>query len=118
VIDVIADGLAITGLAVLLWARVTLGSNWSGSVVFKENHELVTRGPYAFVRHPIYTGLLTMVLGDVIFSGVVGGIVWFVILFMLLWLKSRAEESLMTRHFPAEYPAYRGRVKALVPFVF
>jgi protein-S-isoprenylcysteine O-methyltransferase Ste14 len=67
---------------------------------------------------PIYTGLLAMSLGGVIFYGVAGGIAWFVIFFVLLWFKSRAEERLMTRHFPAEYPAYRGRVKALVPFVF
>ena len=117
-IDVAAIALAITGLVLMLWARVTLGSNWSGMVVFKENHELVTGGPYAIVRHPIYTGLLTMLLGNVLFFGVAGGRVWLVIAFVVFWLKSRDEERLMTRHFPDEYAAYRARVKALVPFVF
>ena len=52
--------LCIAGLAFCIWARFTLGRNWSGVVTFKGGHELITRGPYALVRHPIYTGLLTM----------------------------------------------------------
>src|SRR5262249_9575180 len=55
-----AGVLCVIGLAFALWARVTLGRNWSGVVTFKEGHELVERGPYRFVRHPIYTGILIM----------------------------------------------------------
>lgn len=116
-LDVVADALAIAGLIVMLWARVTIGSNWSGSVVLKENHELITRGPYAYVRHPIYTGLLMMVLGTVLYFGQVAGLLWLAIGCVAFFVKVRSEEQLMTRTFPDQYPEYRKRVKAIVPFV-
>ena len=50
--------MVVAGLAFAVWARVHLGRNWSGTVTVKENHELIRSGPYAIVRHPIYTGLL------------------------------------------------------------
>src|ERR1700719_2453850 len=56
----IAAILCMSGLAFCLWARATLGRNWSGTITLKEGHELIERGPYRFVRHPIYTGLLAM----------------------------------------------------------
>jgi protein-S-isoprenylcysteine O-methyltransferase Ste14 len=66
-----ADAIALAGLAVMLWARVVLGRNWSADVVLKEGHELVTRGPYRWVRHPIYSGLLLLALG---LGGVAGAV--------------------------------------------
>src|SRR5579872_5319815 len=57
------------GLLVALWARWTLGGNWSSAVTFKQGHELIRNGPYRFVRHPIYTGLLIMALGTVLDFG-------------------------------------------------
>src|SRR3982074_1142929 len=54
--------LCIAGLVFCVWARATLGRNWSGTITLKEGHELIERGPYRLVRHPIYTGLLTMFL--------------------------------------------------------
>src|SRR5262245_36692942 len=65
----IASIVSIVGLAVCLWARWTLAGNWSANVTFKEGHELIQRGPYRFVRHPIYTGFLTMLLADAIAYG-------------------------------------------------
>src|SRR5262245_28993389 len=58
--------LTAAGLVVAVWARLVLGRNWSGTITFKENHELIMRGPYAHVRHPIYSGLLLMLLGAAI----------------------------------------------------
>src|ERR1700683_3626587 len=55
--------LTVLGLSLALWARIVLGKNWSGTVTFKEHHELIVRGPYAYVRHPIYTAMLLMFLG-------------------------------------------------------
>jgi len=117
-LDVICDAMVLAGLIVVLWARAVLGSNWSGSVVFRENHELIERGPYGYVRHPIYSGVFLMILGTAILAGRVGGFVAFVVIFVGLWIKSRQEERLLTRHFPEAYENYRGRVKGLVPFVF
>jgi protein-S-isoprenylcysteine O-methyltransferase Ste14 len=85
-------------------------------VTFKEGHELIETGPYRVVRHPIYSGLLLMVLGTAILAGRLGGLVAFPIYLLSIWIKLRWEEALMTKHFP-EYLEYKARTKALVPFL-
>jgi protein-S-isoprenylcysteine O-methyltransferase Ste14 len=113
-------GAAVTaaGLLVALWARAVLGRNWSGAIVLKQHHELIDRGPYAFVRHPIYTGVLLMVLGVVMVAGTRGGVMLFGTMVAALIVKARREERLLTKHFPEVYPLYRARVPArLIPFV-
>ncbi len=109
--------LCAGGLIFALWARRTLGANWSGIVTLKQDHELVTRGPYRYVRHPIYTGMLAMFLGTALASGRLGGLLGFAFGFAAIWVKLRQEEALMLRHFCDQYRAYRARVKALIPFV-
>jgi protein-S-isoprenylcysteine O-methyltransferase Ste14 len=105
------------GLLVAIWARRTLAGNWSNDVTFRQGHELIQTGPYRFARHPIYTGLLLMCLGLAAAGGRLHSWLGFVIMCAGFWIKLTQEESLMLRHFPAEYPSYRKRVKALVPFV-
>jgi len=109
--------LCIAGLAFCIWARFTLGRNWSGLVRLKAGHELITSGPYALVRHPIYTGLLLMFVGTIIVVGHVAGIVALPLVFVSLWIKLRYEEKVMLEKFPDEYAAYQRRVKRLIPFV-
>jgi protein-S-isoprenylcysteine O-methyltransferase Ste14 len=115
-----ALGLALTfaGAAFTLWARFTLGSNWSGAVTVKADHELMTRGPYAIVRHPIYSGLLLTMLGTAVVVGKYRGLVCVGLLFTAWKTKSLTEERLMTEQFGEQYLAYKRRVKSLVPFVF
>jgi protein-S-isoprenylcysteine O-methyltransferase Ste14 len=115
---VIADAITAAGLAVALWARVVLGGNWSPSPVLKVGHELIERGPYAYVRHPIYSGVLLMFLGTVVLFGRAGGFAAWVAVFLGLWFKALQEERLLLAHFPAAYAEYKERVKALIPFVF
>jgi protein-S-isoprenylcysteine O-methyltransferase Ste14 len=105
------------GLAFTLWARRTLARNWSSSVTFKENHELIQGGPYAYVRHPIYTGLLLMLFGTALVMNHKGALVGVAMIFGGFWWKLRQEEALMTEHFPGTYTAYQRRVKALIPGV-
>src|SRR5262245_17663152 len=109
--------IVLIGLAITLWARYALGSNWSGAVTFKQDHELIVSGPYRYVRHPIYTGILLMAMGTAVLSARVSSFAFCVILLVGLWFKLRAEERLMTEHFPEAYPRYRQRVRALMPFV-
>jgi len=109
--------LCVAGLAFCIWARFTLGRNWSGVVTLKRGHELITSGPYALVRHPIYTGLLTMFVATVIVLGHVAGIIALPFVFMSLWIKLRYEEKLMLKQFPNEYTAYQRRVKRIIPFI-
>lgn len=112
-------GAAITlaGLLFAVWARVYLGRNWSRSVTVKQDHELIVGGPYALVRHPIYTGILTGFVGTVIALAQVRGIVALVMIFLVLWAKLRLEERWMREHFGEQYSTYSKRVAALVPFV-
>ena len=109
--------LCVAGLAFCIWARFTLGRNWSGVVTLKGGHELITRGPYALVRHPIYTGLLTIFVATVIVLGHVAGMIAMPLVFVSLWIKLRYEEKLMLQKFPDQYAAYQRRVKRLIPFV-
>ncbi len=117
-IGLLADALALIGLLVMLWARAIIGKNWSGEVVLRKDHELAMTGPYAYVRHPIYSGLLLLMLATAMAFGVVSGFVVFVTFFAVLLYKSRIEERFMAGHFPETYTAYMKKTKALVPFVF
>jgi len=105
----------IAGIAFAIWARVCLGRNWSGIVTVKENHELVRGGPYAIVRHPIYSGLLLAILGTAIVFGEWRGLLAFCFLTVAFLFKLRREERFMEESFPDTYPSYRAQVPALIP---
>ncbi len=109
--------LTISGMLFTLWARLILGSNWSGSVTIKENHELVRRGPYQIVRHPIYTGLLLGLLGTAFIYGAVRGFVGLLVCGVALWIKSQTEEQYMVQQFGEQYAQYRREVRALIPYI-
>jgi len=109
--------MVTAGLALAVWARTHLGRNWSGTVTVKEDHELVRSGPYAIVRHPIYTGLLFAMLGTAILLGEWRGLSALCFLSAAFLLKLRREERFMAESFPETYPGYRARVPALVPLL-
>jgi protein-S-isoprenylcysteine O-methyltransferase Ste14 len=109
--------LCVAGLAFALWARLTLGRNWSGVVALKEGHNLVERGPYRFVRHPIYTGMLIMFFATALVLSHVAGFVGVLLMFASFWIKLDREERLMLQRFPERYAAYQLRVKRIIPFV-
>jgi len=109
--------LCLCGLGLSLWARAVLGRNWSGTVTLKEDHELIVRGPYRLVRHPIYTGLLAMLLGTWMEQAHVAGVIGFVLVFISFWIKLLGEEEVMRKQFPDQYAAYSERVKQIIPFV-
>jgi protein-S-isoprenylcysteine O-methyltransferase Ste14 len=101
-----------------LWARFSLGLMWSAAPMVKADHQLRTHGPYAVTRHPIYTGLLGMMLGATLLSGIGQWIVIVPVGLILFEVKIRMEEHLMLATFPDEYPRYRHRVPQLVPGLF
>lgn len=115
--QIIGAAVCVAGLLVTIWARKILAGNWSSDVTLKQGHELVKAGPYRFVRHPIYTGLLLMCLGAAIDIGLLRAWLGVALVFVGFWIKLNQEETLMLRHFPDDYPTYRKQVKALVPFV-
>ena len=109
--------LSVSGLVFAIWARVIIGRNWSGVVTLKEGHELVERGPYRIVRHPIYTGILAMFAGTAVAMGYFGGFLGLLLVFLSFWLKLKREEDLMLKHFPDKYAAYQNKVKRVIPFL-
>jgi protein-S-isoprenylcysteine O-methyltransferase Ste14 len=104
------------GIGLALWARVHLGRNWGMPMTRKENPELVTSGPYALARHPIYGGVMLAMLG----SALAQSFFWLLplVLFSLYFIYSaRREETLMSEQFPQAYSAYRRRTKMFIPYV-
>jgi protein-S-isoprenylcysteine O-methyltransferase Ste14 len=114
----IGAAVTVAGLLFAVWARQHLASNWSSSVTIKENHELITSGPYALVRHPIYTGILTGLLGSAIALSQVRGVIGLVVMFLAFWSKLRMEEKWMRSQFGERYANYAHRTAALVPYLF
>lgn len=112
-------GLAMTiaGAAFAIWARLSIGSNWSGNVTIKQDHELKRDGPYAIVRHPIYSGLLLAMLGTAIAIGEWRGLAGLALALIGWRMKSLVEERFMREQFGEQYIAYQRDVKALIPFV-
>jgi protein-S-isoprenylcysteine O-methyltransferase Ste14 len=112
-------GAAVTlaGLLFAVWARLYLGTNWSRSVTIKQDHELITTGPYAMVRHPIYTGILTGLLGTAIALSQVRGFIVLVLFFLAFWIKLRLEEQWMRSQFGETYATYAHETAALVPYL-
>ena len=117
IMGIIADAIALLGLIVVVWARTVLAGNWSLFAVIKESHNLVKTGPYRYVRHPMYSGLLLLILGSVVWFGNLIGVFVFCLAFIGFWMMGREEEKLLPQYFPEEYPAYKRHTKALIPFV-
>ncbi len=108
--------LSAAGIAFAIWARVHLGRNWGMPMTLREKPELVTSGPYRFVRHPIYSGFLLAMFG----TSLADGPMWLLILILAgiyFIYSARTEEKMMLREFPDEYPAYMKRTKILIPFI-
>ena len=115
-----AAGLAVEaiGLFLTIWARRHLGRNWSGEITIKVDHQLIRSGPYKLLRHPIYTGLLTMYAGIAIVTGEWLAIIGFAMVAFAYWRKIRLEEANLKIAFGAEYDAYRRATWALLPGLF
>jgi protein-S-isoprenylcysteine O-methyltransferase Ste14 len=118
VLNIIIVILLIAGLIIAIAARRTLARNWSGAVTLKEDHELITTGPYQYVRHPIYTGMLLMILGTALSVATLGACIGFFIIVVGILLKSRQEEALLTKHFVQGYLSYKKCTRTLIPFIW
>jgi len=113
----IAAVLSAAGVGFAIWARIYLGRNWSSAPAVKEDHELVTTGPYAYVRHPIYTGLILTALGTAL-TGTIFGIGVLIVAAGVFFRRIGKEEHIMLELFPDAYPAYQARTKKLIPWVW
>lgn len=109
---------AATGVALGIWARISLAENWSGNVTLKQGHQLVTDGPYQLVRHPIYTAFLLLFLGTAICNAQWRGLLAFLLVYGSFFIKLRSEEQLMHHEFGDAYRDYRAQSGALLPNPF
>ncbi len=116
-LSVQAAGLILTalGCGFAIWARVTLGTNWSGIPNVKQEHELIVKGPYALVRHPIYSGLSLALAGTGLAADRSAYVLLWALLVVSYAVKIRQEERFMQETFPSAYPEYKQHVKALIP---
>ena len=113
----LALAATICGCGFAIWARACLGSNWSAMVTVKQNHELILRGPYTVVRHPMYSGFLLALAGTTIAVGEVRAFIGLALAFIAFYLKSAAEEKFMREEFSVDYARYSQRVRRLIPFI-
>jgi protein-S-isoprenylcysteine O-methyltransferase Ste14 len=108
--------LFVCGIALAVWARLHLGRNWGMPMTQRAEPELVTSGPYRFVRHPIYSGLLIAMLGTALVNNLLGLVV-VAVLVAYFYYSGTVEERNLTATFPKAYPEYRSRTKMLIPFL-
>ncbi len=113
----VAAVLSVAGVGFAIWARIYLGRNWSSAPAIKEDHELVTTGPYAYVRHPIYTGLILTALGTAL-TGTIFGIGVLIVAASVFFRRINKEERIMLELFPDVYPVYQARTKKLIPWIW
>jgi protein-S-isoprenylcysteine O-methyltransferase Ste14 len=109
--------LVLTGVAFAWWARATLGNLWSGHVTRKADHRVVEQGPYALVRHPIYTGIILSALATAVARGRTDALIGVALVALGFYMKARLEERFIGAELGSEYDAYRKRVRMLVPYL-
>ena len=108
--------VALGGLAIACWAKIALGRQFAGRLALREDHELITSGPYRRVRHPIYTGAILALWGTVLaLDSLVGLLIWGVLFTLVLCLHTVAEEALLVERFGEAYRRYRREVPRLIP---
>jgi protein-S-isoprenylcysteine O-methyltransferase Ste14 len=114
-LQVIGTVLLIVSTIFTLWARWELGKMWASIAAVKEDHKLITEGPYRITRHPIYTGVLGMILGSAFSLGEGSIFLGFLMILFVFLNRIRIEEQLMTRTFGEQYVKYKQRVPQLIP---
>lgn len=111
----VGAALALAGIAFAIWARYHIGRYWSGSVALKVGHELIRTGPYAHIRHPIYTGILVALAGTALAIGRYGALLAFLVLLADLTWKSKTEEILLAQEFGAAFEDHRSQTGFFFP---
>ena len=113
--NLVCVAVTVLGLLFAVWARLALGSNWSGTVTIKTNHQLIRRGPYRWIRHPIYTGMLAALLATAITQGLLRGAIGFALVFLALYRKARREESFLSQEFGDGFVEHRAHTGMFLP---
>ncbi len=116
--QIIGLALFIIGLTIMIVGQVTLRRNYSGSVVIRVDHQLITHGIYRFTRNPIYLGLVMVVTGLPVFAASMYGFLTLLVLIPIILNRIRLEEELLTEEFQDAYQKYKETTKKLIPFIY
>ncbi len=117
VIALAGTAVTLVGLGFAIWARLHLGTNWSGQPMIKVDHKLVRTGPYKIVRNPIYTGILVAFAGTALVIGEFWAVITIFIILIVFFVKIRMEEKFLLEEFGESYNQYKKDVKALIPYI-
>jgi protein-S-isoprenylcysteine O-methyltransferase Ste14 len=114
---IVLAGVLLTwsGVAFAIWARYHPGKFWSATVALREGHQLIRSGPYANIRHPIYTGMLTAVGGTALAVGPYRALVAFGVILAAFIAKSRQEEKLLDAQFGSAFEEHRRHTGFFLP---
>jgi protein-S-isoprenylcysteine O-methyltransferase Ste14 len=107
--------LTALGVGTSIWARLSLGANWSGVVTLKKEHELVRKGLYRWIRHPIYTGILVGFIGTAMIRGHLGGWLGFAIVWLTFYFKARREERFLRQEFGEGFEEHARQTGMFLP---
>jgi protein-S-isoprenylcysteine O-methyltransferase Ste14 len=114
----ILAAVMIAGLSFTWWGRIHLGRLWSSAITRKEDHRVIDTGPYALVRHPIYTGLIVALVATAAADATITALVGAALIIFGIWLKARSEERFLKVELGADaYASYSRRVPMLIPFL-
>ena len=109
--------ICVAGVAVAVWARLILGRSWGMPMSTHSEPTLIRTGPYAYVRHPIYSGILLAMIGSALATGL-GWLIALAVTIVYFVYALRVEESDLRASFPREYPEYAAHTKRLIPLVY
>jgi protein-S-isoprenylcysteine O-methyltransferase Ste14 len=112
---IVAGVLTWIGIAIAIWARWHLGENWSGRITLKENHELIRTGPYAFFRHPIYSGIDLAALGGMLAINRWRAVAGFLLIVVTFWIKAKKEERMLSEQFGEDFAEHQRKTGFLLP---
>lgn len=107
--------LTAAGLGLAFWARYHLGRNWSSQITLKEGHTLICTGPYKYLRHPIYSGILVAIAGTALTVGRYRALLAVVLAALAFWWKARQEDTWLSAAFGEQFEQQRRRTGRLLP---
>ena len=116
--SIIGLALFFAGLTIMLVGQTTLWRNYSGTVIIRDDHQLITHGIYRFTRNPIYLGGIMVVTGIPVWAASLRGFLASLVLIPIVLNRIRLEEKLLTEEFQNAFVKYKETTKKLIPFVY
>jgi protein-S-isoprenylcysteine O-methyltransferase Ste14 len=118
VLNILGLALFVVGLTTAIVAQITLKRFYSGTLVIREDHQLVTHGIYRYTRHPVYLGVIIAIIGLPVFASSLYGLLIMSALIPIILNRIRMEERLLTEEFGDDYRTYKETTSKLIPFIY